>query len=101
MEDNQNGRRPKWKTTKIEEDRNGRRKWKTTKNNLIGGPPKLKMTLMEDNQNRRRPKQKTKKMEDKENGRRPKWNTPKMEDDLYGNLILIILMIKFHTTKLN
>merc|ERR1712002_91067 len=28
----QNGRRPKWKTTKMEDDQNGRRpKWKTTK----------------------------------------------------------------------
>merc|ERR1711888_38038 len=40
MEDDQNGRRPKWKTTKMEDDQNGRRpKWKTTK--------------MEDNQNGR------------------------------------------------
>merc|ERR1711895_144757 len=32
MEDDQNGRRPKWKTTKMEDDQNGRRpKWKTTK----------------------------------------------------------------------
>ena len=27
MEDDQNGRRPKWKTTKMEDDQNG---WKTT-----------------------------------------------------------------------
>ena len=28
----QNGRQPKWKTTKMEDDQNGRRpKWKTTK----------------------------------------------------------------------
>merc|ERR1712215_223518 len=34
MEDDQNGRRPKWKTTKMEDDQNGRRqKWKTTKMN--------------------------------------------------------------------
>merc|ERR1711895_426458 len=52
MEDDQNGRRPKWKTTKMENDQNGRRpKWKTTK------------------------------MEDKQNGRRPKWKMNKMEDD--------------------
>ena len=32
MEDDQNGRRPKWKTTKMEDEQNGRRpKWKTTK----------------------------------------------------------------------
>ena len=44
MEDEQNGRRPKWKTTKMEDDENGRRlKWKTTKT------------------------------EDDRNGRRPKW----------------------------
>ena len=31
MEDDQNGRRPKWKTTKMEDDQNGRRpKTKTT-----------------------------------------------------------------------
>merc|ERR1712002_492029 len=60
MEDDQNGRRPKWKTTKMEDDQNGRRpKWKTTK--------------MEDDQNEGRPKWKTTKMEDDQNGRRPKW----------------------------
>ena len=32
MEDNQNGRRQKWKMTKMEDDQNGRwQKWKTTK----------------------------------------------------------------------
>ena len=32
MENNQNGRRAKWKTTKIEDYKNGRRsKWKMTK----------------------------------------------------------------------
>ena len=32
MEDDRNGRRPKWKTTKIEDNQNGRRsKWKMTK----------------------------------------------------------------------
>ena len=32
MEDDQNGRQPKWKTTIIEDEQNGRRtKWKTTK----------------------------------------------------------------------
>ena len=31
MEDNQNGRRPKWKTTEMEDDQNGRRpKWNMT-----------------------------------------------------------------------
>ena len=53
MEDDQNGRRPKWKTTKMEDDRNGRRpKWKTTK------------------------------MEDDQNGRLPKWKTTKMKDEV-------------------
>ena len=47
----QNGRRPKWKTTKIEDDQNGRR-------------PKLKMTKMEDNLNGRQAKWKRTKMED-------------------------------------
>merc|ERR1711888_410140 len=60
MEDNQNGRQPKWKTTKMEDDQNGRRpKWKTTK--------------MEDY-----------KMEDDQSGRRPKWKTTKMDDDQNG-----------------
>ena len=32
MEDDQNGRQPKWKTTNMEDDQNGRLKqWKTTK----------------------------------------------------------------------
>ena len=52
MEDNQNGRRPKWKTTKIEDDQNGRR-------------PKWEITFKEENQNGRRPKQKMTKMENK------------------------------------
>ena len=43
MQDDQNGRRPKWKMTKMEDDQNQRRpKWKTTK--------------IEDDQNGRRPK---------------------------------------------
>ena len=54
MEDDQNGRRPKWKTTRIEDDQNARQqKWKTTK--------------MEDNQNGIRPKWKTTKMKVKKN----------------------------------
>merc|ERR1711984_36308 len=62
---NQNGRQPqpKWKmtSTKMEDDltQNGRR-------------PKLKTTKMDDDQNGRRPKWKTTKMEDDQNGRRPK-----------------------------
>ena len=44
MEDDQNRRRPKWKTTKMKDDQNGRR-------------PKLKTTKMEDDQNGRRPRQ--------------------------------------------
>ena len=48
MEDNENGRRPKWKKTKMEDDQ------------------------MEDDQNGRRPKWKTTKMEDDQNERRPK-----------------------------
>merc|ERR1711888_531290 len=68
--------RPKWKTTKMEDDQNGRR-------------PKWEMTKMEDDQNRRRPKWKTTKMEDDQNGRhqngkRPKWKTTKMEYDQNG-----------------
>ena len=57
MEDDQ-----KWKTTKMKENQNGiRPKWKTTK---------WKTTKMEDDQ--RQPKWKTTKMEDDQNGRRPK-----------------------------
>ena len=54
MEDDQNGRRPKWKTTKMEDDQNGGRpKWKTTKmeENQNGSRPKLKTTKMEDDHN--------------------------------------------------
>ena len=52
MEDDQYGRRPKWKTTKMEKDQNGTRpKWNTTK--------------MEDYQNGSRLKCKTTKMENK------------------------------------
>merc|ERR1712215_644175 len=40
IENDQNGRRPKWKTTKMEDDQNGRR-------------PKWKMTKMKGDQNRR------------------------------------------------
>merc|ERR1711895_276105 len=57
MEDDQNGRRPKWKTTKMEDDQNGRR-------------PKWKMTKIEDDQNGRRPKWKTTKIEVKKNFQR-------------------------------
>ena len=46
MEDDQNGRRLKWKTTEMADNRNGRR-------------PKWKMTKMEDDQKERRPKWKT------------------------------------------
>ena len=43
MEDEQNGRRPKWKATKMEDNQNGRRpKWKTTK---------MEDDQMEDDQN--------------------------------------------------
>ena len=68
MEDDQNERRPKWKTTKMKDDQNGRRpKWKTIK--------------MEDNQNERRPKLKMTKMEDDYNGILPKWSTTKIRDN--------------------
>merc|ERR1712105_1852 len=81
MEDDQNGRRPKWKRIKMEEDQNGRGpKWKTTKmeDDQYGRRPKWKTTKMEDDQIRRRPKWKTTKMEDDQNGRRPKWKTNKI-----------------------
>ena len=59
MEGNQNGRRSRWKITKMEDDQNGRRiKWKTTKT--------------EDNQSGRQPKSKTTKTEGDQNGRRLK-----------------------------
>merc|ERR1712215_536441 len=93
----QNGRRPKWKTTKMENDQNGRRpKRKTTKteDDQNGRRPKWKTTKMEDDQNERRPKWKTIKMEDNQNGRRPKWKTTKMEDDQNGR------RPKWKTTKL-
>merc|ERR1711895_64986 len=92
MEDDQNGRRPKWKTTKMKDDQNGRRpKWKTTKmeDDQNGRRPKWKMTKTEDDQNGRRPKPK-----DDQNGRRPKWKTTKMEDDQNGR------RSKWKTTKM-
>merc|ERR1712030_152189 len=76
---NQNGRQPqpKWKTTKMEDDQNGRRpKWKTTK--------------MEDDQNGGRPKWKMTKMKDGRNGRRPKWKTTKMEDAQNGRNLCVV-----------
>ena len=48
MEDDKNGRRQKWKTTKMEDDQK------------------------EDDKNLKQPKWKTTKMEDDQNGRRPK-----------------------------
>ena len=54
MEDDQTGRRQKWKTTKMEVYQNGRRlKWKTNKiqDEQSGRRPKWKMTKMEDYQN--------------------------------------------------
>ena len=49
MEDDQNGRQPKWKTTK-----------------------------MKDAQNEKQNKMEDDKMEDDKNGRRPKWKTTKI-----------------------
>merc|ERR1712215_323723 len=57
--------------SKIEDNRNGRR-------------PKWKKTEMEDDRNRRQPKWKTTKMEDDRNGRRPEWKTTKTEDNKNG-----------------
>ena len=54
MEDDPNVRRPKFNTTKMEDDK----KWKTTK--------------MEDNLNGRRPTLNTSKIEDDQNGRQRK-----------------------------
>ena len=45
---------------------------------------KWKTTKKEDDQNGRQPKSKTTKMEDDQNGRWPKWKMIKMEDDLKG-----------------
>ena len=59
MEDDQNGRRPKWKTTK-----------------------------MEDDQNERRPTWKTTKIEDLHHGKWSKWKMTKMKDDLSVSNIL-------------
>ena len=62
MEDDPNGRQPKWKMTQMEDDPNGRR-------------PKWKMTQMEDN-----PKWKTTQIEEDSNGRQAKWKTiPKVK----------------------
>ena len=49
MKDDYNGRRPKWKTNKMEDDQ----KWKTAK---MEDDKKWKTTKREDEQNLRRPK---------------------------------------------
>merc|ERR1712030_208902 len=54
----------------------------TNPNLIFFHSPKWKTTKMEDDQNGRRPKWKTTKMEDDLNGRRPKWKTTKMEDNI-------------------
>merc|ERR1712215_197439 len=59
---------PNWKTTKMEDDQNGRR-------------PEWKMTKMEDDRNERRPKWKTTKMEDDQNGTRPKYEWQHCKQD--------------------
>merc|ERR1712236_161349 len=53
----------------------------TNPNLIFCHKPKWKTTKMEDDQNGRRPKWKTIKMEDDQNGRRPKWKMSQMEDD--------------------
>ena len=45
MDEEQNGRRPKWKTTTLEDDQN--------KNDQIGRQQKQRATVMEDDQNGR------------------------------------------------
>ena len=67
MEDYQNGRRPKWKTTKIEDDQIGRRQ-------------KLKTTKMEDDQN----------------GGGPKWKTNPKKTILQPSLILQLFLIALY-----
>ena len=74
MEDDQYGRRPKWKTNKMVENKNGRQEhyppallWTVNTSKLIlvskcDFGPKLKTTKMEDDQNGRRPKWKTTKI---------------------------------------
>merc|ERR1712030_130612 len=75
---------PKWKTTNMEDDQNGRRpKWKTTK--------------IEDDQNGRRPKWKTTKMEDDQNGRQPKWK--KLMCCLTSNATKFLNLNDVFTTK--
>ena len=87
MEDDQNGRRPKWKTTKIEDNQNGRRsKWKTTK--------------MEDDQNGRRPKWKTSIMEDDQNGIQPKWKQRRIKLGYFQRVrVLHIFALRDFFTK--
>ena len=65
MENYPNGKQTKWNNLNGR-DLNGRRpKWKTTK--------------MEDGQNGRRPKFKTTKMEKDQNGKQQNWKRPKLE----------------------
>ena len=85
MEDDQNGRRPKWKTTKMEAEQNGRLNILSQPNqpelNILSKPNQLQLNiLLQPNQPEldilSQPK-----LEDDHNGRWPKWKTTKMEDD--------------------
>merc|ERR1711895_1128 len=67
-------------SSNISEEREAE-KWKKNGWDRNGRRPKWKTTEMEDHRNGRRPKWKTTEMEDDQNGRRPKWKTSKMEDD--------------------
>ena len=84
MEEDPNGRGPKWKMTQMEYDPNGRRPtWKTTQmeDDPNGSQPKWKTTQMEDDTNGRGPKWKMTQMDDDPNGRGPKWMMTQMDED--------------------
>ena len=53
--------------------------------------PKWKTTKIEDDQNGRQPKWKTTKMENYQNERRLKWKTVKMEDDQKGRKLFFLV----------
>ena len=74
MNDDKNGRQPKWNMTKMEDDQIG--------DNPNGRIPKWKKTKMEDDQKK-----------DDQNGRRPNWKTTKMEDNKNGRRPICYLFI--------
>ena len=87
MEDDQNGRRPKLKTTKTEDDQ---------KDDQNGRRQKQKTTKIEDDQMEDDQKWKTTKMEDDQNGRRPKSSKYLLLDTLFQIILSALHFTSSH-----